>query len=135
MNRTERPSRTQARPARATGQVFLKRPEPPPKRHRSGFLFFVMLLIGIWVLISFLKSHLRLECCMQDWMLIAGVVAVVLLVIPVTIASFLRDVDAGTIRLVSWLTGGSVIYRGPGKSKEVPLFTKGTTISSKVINV
>jgi flotillin len=36
---------------------------------------------------------------------------------------------------VSWLTGGNVIYRGPGKSKEVPLFTKGTTISSKVINV
>ncbi|HEY7027568.1 MAG TPA: hypothetical protein VH438_08190, partial [Gemmatimonadales bacterium] len=72
---------------------------------------------------------------MQPWMLIAGIVAVVLVVIPVTVASFLRDVDAGTIRLVSWLTGGNVIYRGPGKSKEVPLFTKGTTISSKVINV
>src|SRR6187549_3364679 len=72
---------------------------------------------------------------MQPWMLIAGIVAIVLVVIPVTVASFLRDVDAGTIRLVSWLTGGSVIYRGPGKSKEVPLFTKGTTISSKVINV
>jgi flotillin len=28
-----------------------------------------------------------------------------------------------------------VIYRGPGKSKELPLFTTGTTISSKVINV
>src|SRR5580765_8475763 len=72
---------------------------------------------------------------MQPWMLIAGIVAIVLVVIPVTVASFLRDVDAGTIRLVSWLTGGSVIYRGPGKSKEVPLFTTGTTISSKVINV
>src|SRR6476646_8888420 len=72
---------------------------------------------------------------MHPWMLIAGIVAIVLVVIPVTVASFLRDVDAGTIRLVSWLTGGSVIYRGPGKSKEVPLFTKGTTISSKVINV
>jgi flotillin len=44
-------------------------------------------------------------------------------------------VDAGTIRLVSWLQGSTVIYRGPGKSKEVPLFTTGTTISSKVINV
>ena len=31
--------------------------------------------------------------------------------------------------------GGSVIYRGPGKSKEIPLLTTGTTISSKVINV
>jgi flotillin len=36
---------------------------------------------------------------------------------------------------VSWLAGGSVIYRGPGKSKEIPLLTTGTTISSKVINV
>jgi flotillin len=72
---------------------------------------------------------------MDDWMIIVGVIAVVFLGIPLIIAKFLRDVDAGTIRLVSWLTGGSVIYRGPGKSKEVPLFTKGTTISSKVINV
>jgi flotillin len=36
---------------------------------------------------------------------------------------------------VSWLAGGTVIYRGPGKSKEIPLLTTGTTISSKVINV
>src|SRR5262249_12559996 len=35
----------------------------------------------------------------------------------------------------SWITGGTVIYRGPGKSKEIPLLTTGTTISSKVINV
>src|SRR6185436_520511 len=48
---------------------------------------------------------------------------------------FLRNVEAGTIRLVSWLHGGTVTYRGPGKSKEIPLFTTGTTISSKVINV
>ncbi|MDB4887088.1 MAG: hypothetical protein JWN79_2526, partial [Gemmatimonadetes bacterium] len=66
------------------------------------------------------------------------VVAVVfgaLVVLPAIVASFLRNVDAGTIRLVSWLNGGSVIYRGPGKSKEIPLLTIGTTISSKVINV
>jgi flotillin len=59
----------------------------------------------------------------------------VLVVLPAIVASFLRNVDAGTIRLVSWLNGGSVIYRGPGKSKEIPLLTIGTTISSKVINV
>src|SRR6185312_8289376 len=46
-----------------------------------------------------------------------------------------RNVEAGTIRLVSWLHGGTVIYRGPGKSKEIPLLTTGTTISSKVINI
>jgi flotillin len=59
----------------------------------------------------------------------------VLLVIPLIVSSFLRDVEAGTIRIVSWLNGSTVIYRGPGKSKEIPLLTTGTTISSKVINV
>src|ERR1700716_659355 len=69
-------------------------------------------------------------------LIVAGVVIVgVLVIIPAIVASFLRNVDAGTIRLVSWLNGGSVIYRGPGKSKEIPLLTIGTTISSKVINV
>ena len=59
----------------------------------------------------------------------------VFIVIPAIVAAFLRDVEAGTIRLVSWITGGTMIYRGPGKSKEIPLLTTGTTISSKVINV
>jgi flotillin len=71
----------------------------------------------------------------QDWMIITALIALVLLLMPAVVAAFLRDVDAGTIRLVSWLQGSTVIYRGPGKSKEVPLFTTGTTISSKVINV
>lgn len=72
---------------------------------------------------------------MSGWLLIGGVVGFVLVVIPLIVASFLRSVEAGTIRLVSWLHGGTVIYRGPGKSKEIPLLTTGTTISSKVINV
>jgi len=59
----------------------------------------------------------------------------VFVLIPMTVSAFLRNVEAGTIRLVSWLTGTTYIYRGPGKSKEVPLFTTGTTISSKAINV
>jgi flotillin len=59
----------------------------------------------------------------------------VFVLIPMTVSAFLRNVEAGTIRLVSWLTGRTYIYRGPGKSKEVPLFTTGTTISSKAINV
>jgi flotillin len=59
----------------------------------------------------------------------------VFVLIPVTVSAFLRNVEAGTIRLVSWLTGRTYIYRGPGKSKEIPLFTTGTTISSKAINV
>jgi len=72
---------------------------------------------------------------MQSYIAIAIVVFAILFVVPLIVASFLRNVEAGTIRLVSWLHGGTVIYRGPGKSKEIPLLTTGTTISSKVINV
>src|SRR3954469_9717359 len=72
---------------------------------------------------------------MSNLILIAGVIIGILVVLPIIVASFLRNVEAGTIRLVSWLAGGTVIYRGPGKSKEIPLLTTGTTISSKVINV
>jgi flotillin len=71
----------------------------------------------------------------SGWVLIAIILGVVFIVVPTIVASFLRNVEAGTIRLVSWLYGGTVIYRGPGKSKEIPLLTTGTTISSKVINV
>ena len=69
-------------------------------------------------------------------LLIGGVLVFVFVVIPAIVASFLRNVEAGTIRLVSWGSrGGTAIYRGPGKSKEIPLLTQGTTISSKVINI
>jgi len=67
--------------------------------------------------------------------LIALVAAFVVIVVPMIVASFLRNVEAGTIRLVSWLGGHTIIYRGPGKSKEIPLLTTGTSISSKVINI
>jgi flotillin len=66
---------------------------------------------------------------------IGAVLFVLLIVVPVITASILRNVEAGTIRMVSWLNGGTAIYRGPGKSKELPLFTTGTTLSSKAINV
>src|SRR3954462_5990269 len=72
----------------------------------------------------------------MNTLIVAGAVLVgVLVIIPAIVASFLRNVEAGTIRMVSWLAGGTVIYRGPGKSKELPLLTIGTTISSKGINV
>src|SRR3954463_16045167 len=72
----------------------------------------------------------------MNTVIVAGAVLIgVLVIIPAIVASFLRNVEAGTIRLVSWITGGTMIYRGPGKSKEIPLLTTGTTISSKVINV
>jgi flotillin len=67
--------------------------------------------------------------------IVAAILIGVLGVIPLIVSSFLRNVDAGTIRMVSWLQGSTIIYRGPGKSKEVPLLTTGTTLSSKAINV
>jgi flotillin len=72
---------------------------------------------------------------LSGWIEIAIALGFVFIVIPIIANTFLRNVEAGTIRLVSWLHGGTVTYRGPGKSKEIPLFTTGTTISSKVINV
>src|SRR6266852_5107844 len=71
----------------------------------------------------------------ETLIIVAAILVGVLGVIPLIVSSFLRDVDAGTIRMVSWLNGSTVIYRGPGKSKEIPLLTTGTTLSSKVINV
>src|ERR1051326_2409703 len=72
---------------------------------------------------------------MTQQLMIGAVVIGVVFLVPVLVSAFLRNVEAGTIRIVSWFGGYSAIYRGPGKSKEVPLFTTGTTISSKVINV
>jgi len=71
----------------------------------------------------------------QTLIIIIVVVAVVLILIPVLVTPFLRTVEAGTIRMVSWLGGSTRVYRGPGKSYEIPLFTTGTTLSSKAINV
>ena len=71
----------------------------------------------------------------QMLIIVAAVLIGVLGVIPLIVSSFLRNVEAGTIRMVSWLQGSTIIYRGPGKSKEVPLLTTGTTLSSKAINV
>src|SRR6266849_2901287 len=72
---------------------------------------------------------------MKELVILGGIVLGVLGLLPVIVSMFLRDVEAGTIRLVSWVQGSTAIYRGPGKSKEIPLLTTATTISSKVLNV
>jgi flotillin len=71
----------------------------------------------------------------MDILTVLAIVVVVLVLIPVIVTSFLRNVNAGTVRMVSWLGGSTRIYRGPGKSYEIPLLTTGTTLSSKAINV
>jgi len=68
-------------------------------------------------------------------LIIAGVAVFTIFAVSTLVTMFLRTVEAGTIRLVSWLSGGIKIYRGPGKSMEVPLFTTGTTIPSRAINI
>ncbi len=72
---------------------------------------------------------------MAEFIVVGSVLFVVLILVPLIVASVLRNVEAGTIRMVTWLHGTTVIYRGPGKSKEIPLLTAGTTLSSKAINV
>jgi flotillin len=67
--------------------------------------------------------------------IIIGLIVLASVTIPLIITAFLKDVVAGSIRLVTWWRGSMKIYRGPGKCYEVPLLTNGTTISSKVINV
>jgi flotillin len=63
-----------------------------------------------------------------------GFVFAVLMVFAI-VSRFLTTVDAGSIRLVTWLKGTRNIYKGPGKAFEVPLLTTGTTIPSKAINI
>ena len=63
------------------------------------------------------------------------VLLAVFILIPAIVGLFLRDVTAGTIRIVTWWGGATRIYRGPGKSYEIPLLTNGSSLSSKAINV
>jgi flotillin len=67
--------------------------------------------------------------------IVAAVLILATFLIPAFIRAFLRDVSSGTIRMVTWWGGSMKIYRGPGKSFELPILTNGTTISSKAINV
>ncbi len=66
--------------------------------------------------------------------LLAGLVVLGILLIPVIVARFLTTVDAGTIRLVTG-RGKTTVYKGPGKAIEIPIFTTGTTIPAKAINI
>lgn len=69
--------------------------------------------------------------------LIVGLAAVagVVVLVPLIVNAFLRDVDAGEIRLVSWLNGKLRIYRGPCKAVMVPILTVSRSIPASAINV
>src|ERR1700756_1964384 len=76
-----------------------------------------------------------LQQSMFGVIIIVAVLILAAFLIPSFIKAFLRDVSSGTIRMVTWWGGSMKIYRGPGKSFELPILTNGTTISSKAINV
>src|SRR6185312_15533194 len=65
---------------------------------------------------------------------IGAVVGVVILT-PMIVNAFLRNVEAGEIRLVSWLNGRLRIYRGPCKAPLIPVLTVSRVIPASAINV
>ena len=72
---------------------------------------------------------------MTTAMILVGLAVLLFVVFPIIATALLRTVDAGSIRLVSLMGGDPKVYKGPGKSKEIPLFTTGATIPSKAINI
>ena len=72
---------------------------------------------------------------MSTLIIVGGILFLLLVVFPIIATMLLRTVDAGSIRLVSFLGNDPKVYKGPGKSREIPLFTTGTTIPSKAINI
>ncbi len=71
----------------------------------------------------------------NSWLVAAGAVVAVIVLVPIVVNAFLRDVDAGEIRLVSWLNGRLRIYRGPCKAAMVPVLTVSRVIPAMAINV
>jgi flotillin len=67
--------------------------------------------------------------------IIIGTVVGVIFLAGLIVTTFLRTVDAGEIRLVSWWKGPLSIYRGPTKALVVPLFTSSRVIPASAINV
>ncbi len=72
---------------------------------------------------------------MSPILIILIAVAAVFALVPVIVNAFLRNVNAGEIRLVSWMGGAPKIFRGPCKATLVPLFTVSSVIPAQAINV
>ncbi len=70
-----------------------------------------------------------------NYIVAGGILFFLLILLPWIISRVLSTVDAGTIRIVSWLRGATRVYKGPCKAIEIPLLTTSTTIPSKAINI
>lgn len=71
----------------------------------------------------------------MEALIIAGIVVFAILAVAIIVSRFLTTVDAGTIRLVTDMSGRSGIFRGPAKALVIPLVQTSTTIPSKAINI
>ena len=71
----------------------------------------------------------------MDFVIPLLVVVAIFVLIPLIVTGFLRNVQAGEIRLVSWMGGSPKIYRGPCKATIVPLLTVSSVIPAQAINV
>jgi flotillin len=69
------------------------------------------------------------------WIWIIVALAAVFGLLPIIVNAFLRNVEAGEIRLVSWMGGRMSIYRGPCKAMMIPLLTVSKVIPAQAINV
>ncbi|HLJ79908.1 MAG TPA: hypothetical protein VKT52_00395, partial [Ktedonobacterales bacterium] len=72
---------------------------------------------------------------MNPLMIVAIVFVALFALLPLVVNAFLRNVNAGEIRLVSWMGGAPKIYRGPCKATVVPLLTVSSVIPAQAINV
>jgi flotillin len=72
---------------------------------------------------------------MNSLIILALVILAVFGLLPFVVNAFLRSVNAGEIRLVSWMGGAPKIYRGPCKAMVVPLLTVSSVIPAQAINV
>ncbi len=72
---------------------------------------------------------------MNPFLVVLIALASVFLLLPIIVNAFLRNVEAGEIRLVSWMGGKMSIYRGPCKALMIPLLTVSRVIPAQAINV
>src|SRR5665213_531353 len=84
-----------------------------------------------WRLKSTIERRIKLNVFVVAFLVIVAI----FVLIPIIVTGFLRNVQAGEIRLVSWMGGSPKIYRGPCKATIVPLLTVSSVIPAQAINV
>jgi flotillin len=72
---------------------------------------------------------------MDNQMLLIGIIVAAIFFGLIIFASLLTTVEAGTIKIVSYMRGALTIFKGPCKAWVFPLFSTSTTIPSKAINI